>query len=171
MIADLRLWSKRPVPSAEVLDGKLIRLQRLDLAKHSEDLWNNVNNRTAIDDSNWRYYPYGPFDDKQALEECLKEVIHDEDAVPYAVVSKSDGKAQGVLAYRSVEPQFGTLEASEFVDSGPDIASMAADLAASAGQDLVLVLAMGLKKVPSPVSHVGPKSRVSRNFFGVGSLW
>lgn len=117
MIADLRQWSKRPVPSAEVLDGKLIRLQRLDLAKHFEDLWTAVNDYAVHNASHWRYHPYGPFTDRQSLDECLKEVVRDEYAVPYAVVNKSNGKAQGVFAYRSLEPQFGTAEASELVDS------------------------------------------------------
>ncbi|KAH7710907.1 hypothetical protein AAVH_21818 [Aphelenchoides avenae] len=98
MIADLRQWSKRPVPSAEVLDGKLIRLQRLDLAKHFEDLWTAVNDYAVHNASHWRYHPYGPFTDRQSLDECLKEVVRDEYAVPYAVVNKSNGKAQGISA-------------------------------------------------------------------------
>lgn len=112
MIADLRKWSPRPLPSPDVLlQGKWVRLEALDASKHFDGLWNAVkaSNSNA---ERWKSLTDGPFDDRQKFEEYLAKALRDDGDRPYAVVTVADGKPHGVLCYRNISQQFGTTEVS-----------------------------------------------------------
>lgn len=115
MIADLRKWSPRPLPSAGVLHGKEIRLEVLDASKHSDGLWNALKSSISNADR-WKSHIEGPFDDRQQFDDYLTKVLHDDGVRPYAVVAVADGKANGVLCYRNISQQFGTIEVSQVIE-------------------------------------------------------
>ena len=49
-----------PHPRGVVLNGITVRLEPLNVEKHSEDLFQS--NSLDVEGENWAYLPYGPFD-------------------------------------------------------------------------------------------------------------
>ena len=106
-------WTPRPVPSAPVLPGRSVRLERLDPERHAADLL--AADALDADGSSWTYLPYGPFADIAAYRVWADEAASATDRIFYAVVdtdpaSPSDGRAVGVLAYLRLQPEVGSLE-------------------------------------------------------------
>ncbi|HET8601968.1 MAG TPA: GNAT family protein [Segeticoccus sp.] len=131
-------WSPRRAPSAPVLSGDYVRLERLDPARHGEDLF--AADRADARGESWTYLPYGPFGDRTAYRRWLEGVAGRADPCFYAIIDTDDvdpddvdtgaveaavdavdtdhsrvrtrthGRAVGVASYLNVEPDHGTIE-------------------------------------------------------------
>ena len=60
-----------PHPRGIELSGQWVRLEPLDISRHSKDLFQA--NTMDRDGSNWAYLPYGPFATLEAYETWLSE--------------------------------------------------------------------------------------------------
>ena len=63
-------FSIPPHPKGATLIGKSVRLEPLNIEKHSEDLYNA--NIVDVDSLNWIYLPYGPFQRLGDYQKWLK---------------------------------------------------------------------------------------------------
>ncbi|QHF10850.1 GNAT family N-acetyltransferase [Pseudomonas syringae] len=102
-------WQAAALPSAHTLTGRFIRLEKLDAARHADDLWAALEGPNA-DPQLWDYLPYGPFSDRGAFGAWL--VGHQAATDPwfYTVVDQQTNKAEGVISLMSIVAAHGRIE-------------------------------------------------------------
>lgn len=98
------------LPDAAPLIGARVVLQRLDPARHGDDLF-AAGGAAAGDAKLWDYLPYGPFDDDRAgFDAHLRAQAAAEDPWFYAVVDGASGRAGGVVSYLRGDAANGSIE-------------------------------------------------------------
>lgn len=107
--ADLQHWQAARTPDAAVLHGNRVRLERLDPARHSDDLWLALHGADA-DPHMWTYMGYGPFASPADFTQWLNSLGNSGDAVFYTVIANSSGQALGLLSYLNICPAHGSIE-------------------------------------------------------------
>ena len=91
-----------------MLHGKTVRLEPLDVKRHSTDLFQaNALDRDGI---NWQYLPYGPFETLDAYQKWLAVEVEKTDPCFFAIIRLSDNKAVGVASYLRINPDDGSIE-------------------------------------------------------------
>src|SRR5262245_22589835 len=90
MAEDLSNWQPRPRPDRRVLEGRAVRLEPLDAARHGDGLFEAA--RAADADERFRYLFESPPADRAALQPWLESASKSEDPLFYAVVDKASGK-------------------------------------------------------------------------------
>lgn len=108
-------WAPRPLPSAETLEGRYCRLERLNVERHADDLFAAY--RTAPDARDWTYLPNGPFDNASDFWRYVEAAAASIDPRHYAVIDKKTGKAVGTLSLMRIEPKHGVIEVGAVVFS------------------------------------------------------
>jgi RimJ/RimL family protein N-acetyltransferase len=106
-------WQPRPRPDVQMLTGCYCRLERLDPARHADDLFRA--DQADADGTSWTYLPYGPFADQTAYTAWISQVAAQRDPYFFAVVdteepSPTSGRAVGVLSLMRVQPEAGSIE-------------------------------------------------------------
>lgn len=107
MSADLSHWQPRPFPPHEPLQGRFIRLEPLDAARHGDYLWQELQ---EPDPALWDYLPYGPFAERAAFDAWLAGHADSRDPQFYAVVEQNSARPLGLLAYLRITPKDGCIE-------------------------------------------------------------
>jgi RimJ/RimL family protein N-acetyltransferase len=101
------------LPGASPLTGARVRLERLDAARHGDDLFAAAG-AAAGDPRLWHYLPYGPFDgDRAGFDEHLRVQEAAVDPWFYAVVEISDParpRAGGVVSFLRGAAEHGSIE-------------------------------------------------------------
>ncbi|MEZ5420934.1 MAG: GNAT family protein [Vicinamibacterales bacterium] len=92
-------WRPPPRPSAELLDGDLVRLERLDPGRHARALHDA--NRLDVEGRNWTYLPIGPFAAFDDYDCWLRSVAAGADPYFFAVVDRATGEPVGVATCAS----------------------------------------------------------------------
>ena len=106
---DLQHWQAARAPDAAVLHGNRVRLERLDPARHSDDLWLALHGADA-DPHMWTYMGYGPFASPADFTQWLNSLGNSGDTVFYTVIANSSGQALGLLSYLNICPAHGSIE-------------------------------------------------------------
>ena len=106
MTTDLAHWSAAHFPDGRTLDGQHVRLERLDVARHGDDLWSAVENHNAI----WDYLGYGPFATRDDFLAWLTPRVPLTDPLSYAVIDKHSERALGVATLMETRPEMGVIE-------------------------------------------------------------
>lgn len=109
-------WTPRPLPTKESLEGTFCRLERLNAARHADDLFEAY--RAAPDDRDWTYLSVGPFKEIEAYRSYAETAERSADPRHYAVIDKRTGKAVGTLALMRIDPNPGVIEVG-FVTFSP----------------------------------------------------
>lgn len=60
-------WAPVPVPEATMMHGRYCTVERLDPARHADDLY--AAHAAAHDDRDWTYLPVGPFTTRESFED------------------------------------------------------------------------------------------------------
>ncbi|MEE1948971.1 GNAT family protein [Pseudomonas alcaligenes] len=107
MSTDLSHWQPRPFPPHGMLQGRFIRLEPLDFARHGDHLWQELQ---GPDPALWDYLPYGPFAERAAFDAWLAGHADSRDPQCYAVVEQASARALGLLAYLRITPKDGCIE-------------------------------------------------------------
>ena len=107
--ADLQHWQAARTPDAAVLHGNRVRLERLDPARHSDDLWLALHGADA-DPHMWTYMGYGPFASPADFTQWLNSLGNPGDTVFYTVIANRSGQALGLLSYLNICPAHGSIE-------------------------------------------------------------
>jgi len=100
-------WTPARVPEPHVLQGRHVRLEPLDPARHGADLWQTLH---ADDPALWDFLPYGPFAERATFDTWLAGLAQGRDPLFYAVVDPRDGRALGQLSLMSIVPEHGSIE-------------------------------------------------------------
>ncbi|KAF1045150.1 MAG: putative ribosomal N-acetyltransferase YdaF [Herbaspirillum frisingense] len=101
-------WQERPRPQRIVLAGRYCRLEPVDAARHSEDLYQAY--AQAPDGSDWTYMISGPFPDLPAYRQYAETLQQSEDPLHYAVIDQASGRAVGTMSLMRIEPRHGVIE-------------------------------------------------------------
>jgi RimJ/RimL family protein N-acetyltransferase len=97
-------------PKATVLRGHFGRVEKLDPARHSADLWLAFTGHDQI----WTYLAYGPFVEAGAFGLWLKARAGITDPFSYVVIDKA-GHACGIIALMAVRPEMRVIEIGNIV--------------------------------------------------------
>lgn len=99
-------WVAPRSPDALHLQGRTVRLERLNPAAHGADL----HAASLADDRIWDYLAYGPFADLDAYMRWADGMAAQSDPYFYAIVDGATGKAAGVASYLRITPAAGSIE-------------------------------------------------------------
>ena len=101
-------WTPCPRPPRTAMEGRTIRLEPLDPAKHGDDLWAAF----SADETGrmWTYLPVGPYTDRAAFDAALAANAASEDPLFHTVIDRATGKAVGFCTYLRIDPNNGVIE-------------------------------------------------------------
>jgi RimJ/RimL family protein N-acetyltransferase len=112
MMEDRRLdeplpgWRPPPRPGPTVMEGRWVRLERLDPAAHAPEV--HAANRAS--DAIWDYIPHGPFATEAEWRAWAEDVAGREDPFFYVLRDLRTGLAGGVASYLRIAPDAGSIE-------------------------------------------------------------
>ncbi|HEX5066126.1 MAG TPA: GNAT family protein [Myxococcota bacterium] len=101
-------WTPRARPSYAPMQGRLVRLEPLDVERHAKALHEAY--AEDAEGRNWTYLPYGPFPSAEAWGAAMNLMRERSDAMFYAVVLADSGRPVGNAAYLRIEPAMGVIE-------------------------------------------------------------
>ena len=102
---ELSNWQAPPVPGPEVIDGRYLRLERLNPDRHGAEVFA----ATGADHSLWDYMGNGPFRDTEGLRAWMAQAVAS-DAVFYGFVDSATGQAFGYASFMRIDAANGVLE-------------------------------------------------------------
>ncbi|KFE47330.1 GNAT family N-acetyltransferase [Pseudomonas syringae] len=102
-------WQPARLPNSKTLEGRFIRLEKLDTARHGDALWTALEGPNS-DPKLWDYLPYGPFDQREEFNAWLARHAADTDPWFYAIVDQATGAVDGILSLMSIVPAHGRIE-------------------------------------------------------------
>ncbi|KAH7708765.1 hypothetical protein AAVH_23982 [Aphelenchoides avenae] len=105
-------WNGATAPTDETLRGKYVRLEKLDVDKHCEDIWQALCG-PGCDPNQFRYVNHGPYATAEEYKEFVRQRQRAGRQHSYAVVNNATGKAEGVNCYGGIHPEEGTIEVGE----------------------------------------------------------
>lgn len=118
MSTSLNEWKGAAAPTARLIEGRFIRLEKLDPARHANDLWHALEGPGA-DPKLWDYLPYGPFRDREAFDAWLDNHAAQADPYFFSVIDRTSGQAQGILSLMSIVPTQGRIEIGHVTFGAP----------------------------------------------------
>ncbi|MBC3776974.1 GNAT family protein [Pseudomonas sp. SWRI99] len=118
MTASLADWKGVPAPSATLLEGRFIRLEKLDPARHADELYAALEGPGA-DPKLWDYLPYGPFAQRSAFDAWLNNHAVNSDPYFFSVIDNATGQVQGILSLMSIVPAQGRIEIGHVTFGAP----------------------------------------------------
>ncbi|MBP0599529.1 GNAT family N-acetyltransferase [Herbaspirillum sp. LeCh32-8] len=101
-------WQERPRPQRIAVEGRYCRLEPVDAARHSDDLYAAY--AQATDGSDWTYMMSGPFPNPASYRAYAETLQKSEDPLHYAVIDLASGRAVGTMSLMRIEPRHGVIE-------------------------------------------------------------
>ena len=95
-----------PAPEGVTLEGRFVRLERMDPDTHAADLHRAYSGHDAL----WDYMPYGPFSSASAYHRWAKDSACGMDPLFYVIRRTDTGHCGGVASYLRITPDMGTIE-------------------------------------------------------------
>lgn len=95
-----------PAPGPDRIEGRTVRLERLDPARHSASLFR----ANADADRLWDYMGYGPFADLAAYRDWQAAAAAKEDPFFYAFVAQGSSGALGLGSFLRIDRGNGVIE-------------------------------------------------------------
>ncbi len=99
-------WQPARPLSRVALEGDLVRLELVDVARHAGQLFAAQSSAPEL----WEYLPYGPFESESAFRVWLTERAASSDPLFYAIIEMLSGRALGMASFLRVEPGHGVIE-------------------------------------------------------------
>jgi RimJ/RimL family protein N-acetyltransferase len=88
--------------------GRFCRVELLDVDLHAADLY--AANAADVEQRNWTYLPYGPFETLEGYAQWVASVAGRADPQFWAIVDLEANTAVGVASYLRVDPAAGGIE-------------------------------------------------------------
>ena len=123
MAEDMRHWTAWERPSAAVLEGRFVRLERLDADAHADGLFEA--SATGEADQKFRWLYEAPPADRESFRAWVAKVAASEDPLFYAVIDKASGKVAGRQTFMRIDAANGVIEIGN-IYWGPLVAQKAA---------------------------------------------
>ncbi|OIQ07047.1 MAG: GNAT family N-acetyltransferase [Rhodobacteraceae bacterium CG2_30_10_405] len=95
-----------PRPDGGPMEGRNVRLERLDADAHAADL----HRAFSADDAIWDYLPYGPFSSASGYHRWVKDTATGPDPMFMALRDPTTGRCGGVASYLRITPASGSIE-------------------------------------------------------------
>ena len=118
MSTSLADWKGVPAPTVQLLEGRFIRLEKLDPARHGDGLWQALEGPGA-DPKLWDYLPYGPFPERATFDAWLNNHAANSDPYFFSVIDRANGDVQGILSLMSIVPAQGRIEIGHVTFGAP----------------------------------------------------
>jgi RimJ/RimL family protein N-acetyltransferase len=118
-MTDLSQWSPRPRPARRTIQGRYVRLEPLDPARHGDGLY-----AASVEDDaeeRFRYLFEAPPESRAAFEPWLTRSAASEDPLYFAVVDEATGRAEGRLTFMRIDQGHGVIETGSIL-FGPRLA-------------------------------------------------
>lgn len=108
MSDDLKNWQPRPRPERKVLEGRYVRLEPLDAARHGDGLFDAS---TVVDaDGRFAWLFENPPQTRAEFQTWLEKVAASQDPLYFAVIDIATGKVAGRQTLMRIEPNHGVIE-------------------------------------------------------------
>jgi RimJ/RimL family protein N-acetyltransferase len=105
---DLKNWQPRPRPERKVLEGRYVRLEPLDAARHGDGLFDAS---TVVDaDGRFAWLFENPPQTRAEFQTWLEKVAASQDPLYFAVIDIATGKVAGRQTLMRIEPNHGVIE-------------------------------------------------------------
>lgn len=101
-------WEACVHPAGARLNGRLCRLEPVDIEKHADDLFAAFS--SDQDHRNWTYLPYGPFADKSELTAWMARTCLGDDPCFLVIIDLASDKVVGMASYLRIVPVQGVIE-------------------------------------------------------------
>ncbi len=101
-------WTIPDRPTRATMEGRFCRLEALETESHAEAL--HEANAVDVEDRNWTYLPYGPFDSFANYRAWIEEMSSSNDPLFFAIIDQSTNCAVGVASYLRIDPNSGSIE-------------------------------------------------------------
>ena len=108
MSENLKNWKPRPRPERKVMEGRLVRLEPLDAAKHGDGLFETSSVPDAME--RFRWLPDYPPQMRADFQPWLEKAEASADPLFFTVIDKASGKAVGRQTLMRIEPVHGVIE-------------------------------------------------------------
>lgn len=105
---DLSNWTPRPLPHADVMEGRFARLERLSATRHGDGLF--AVSTMADADDRFRWLPEYPPQSREAFQPWLDKAEASTDPLYYVVIDKKTGKVAGRQTLMRIDPANGVIE-------------------------------------------------------------
>lgn len=108
MADELSKWQPRPRPERRVLEGRTVRLEPLDAARHGDELFE----ASSVPDAALRFawLPELPPQDRASFQPWLDKAVASPDPLFFAVIDKASGKVAGRQTLMRIDPANGVAE-------------------------------------------------------------
>ena len=108
-MADLRHWKAPNLAPKPLIEGRHVRLEKLNTEAHARDLFETNSEDSAI----WQYLFYEPFSDFLSYSEWVTEMAAREDAYYYAIADRGSQRFRGVASLMRDVPSMGVIEVGD----------------------------------------------------------
>ena len=95
-----------PAPEGVTLEGRFVRLERMDPDTHAADLHRAYSGHDAL----WDFMPYGPFLSAAGYHRWAKDAASGGDPLFHVLRDAVTGRAGGVASYLRIAPEAGSIE-------------------------------------------------------------
>ena len=95
-----------PAPGPARIEGRFVTLERLDPARHAEDLFAANQGQDWV----WDYLGYGPFDELAAYRDWQAQMAAKTDLFFYALRDRASGKTGGLASFMRIDRANGVIE-------------------------------------------------------------
>ncbi|MFC5386742.1 GNAT family N-acetyltransferase [Aquamicrobium segne] len=108
MADDLSKWTPRAKPGGDTMEGRFVRLERLDPARHADGLFEA--SAQPDGDQRFRWLPDFPPIDRDAFRSWVATSAASEDPLFFAVIDKASGKVAGRQTLMRINAPNGVAE-------------------------------------------------------------
>jgi RimJ/RimL family protein N-acetyltransferase len=108
MTEDLKNWQPRPRPERKALDGRYVRLEPLDPARHGDELF--AASSVADIDGRFAWLPDYPPQTRAEFQPWLDKSAASEDPLFFVLVEKASGKVAGRQTLMRIDAANGVVE-------------------------------------------------------------
>lgn len=102
-------WKPVSTPPRTAIDGRYVRLEPLDAARHGDDLWHALQGAHS-DPALWDYLPYGPFLERAPFDAWLAANQANSDPLFFAVRDNATQRVLGLLSFLRIALNDGCIE-------------------------------------------------------------
>ena len=113
---DLSQWTPRQRPEREPMEGRYVRLEPLDTARHGDGLFEASS--TPDKDSRFRWlYDHAP-QDRADFQPWLDKAAASDDPLYFAVIDKASGRVAGRQSFMRIDTANGVIEIGNILWNG-----------------------------------------------------
>ena len=105
---DLKNWQPRPRPARAVLEGRYVRLEPLNAARHGDGLYA----ASSVADAGGRFawLPETPPQSRAEFQAWLDKAEASEDPLYFAIIDQASGEVVGRQTFLRIDPANGAIE-------------------------------------------------------------